>query len=218
MTTTPTTRVSYPRVKPRRAPRFELIAGNICLDFVNTLDDRRTEPKELLASYIDLVRFGEDIGLLTGSQVDRLFTRSYQSPDGAQDALRRARELREAIHDIFRAVIDKKPAPPGALGRLNADAQTANEHLHLKATEGGFEWSFDSLDRLDGMLWPLARAAADLLASDQLPLVRACSAKQCEWLFLDTSKNHQRRWCDMKQCGNRAKVQSFYARQRRAAD
>ena len=39
----------------RRAPRFELIAGNVALDFVNTLDDRPTQPKELLATYADLL-------------------------------------------------------------------------------------------------------------------------------------------------------------------
>jgi predicted RNA-binding Zn ribbon-like protein len=49
-----------------------------------------------------------------------------------------------------------------------------------------------------------------------LPFVRACSSKDCEWFFLDTSKNHHRRWCDMKRCGNRAKVRRFYAKKRTA--
>ena len=49
----------------RRPPRFELHADVLCLDFVNTLDDRPSEkPKELLRSYIDLARFGEDTGIL----------------------------------------------------------------------------------------------------------------------------------------------------------
>jgi predicted RNA-binding Zn ribbon-like protein len=64
------------------------------------------------------------------------------------------------------------------------------------------------------MLWPIVGSAAELLASDNLPLVRACSSKTCQWFFLDTSKNHRRRWCSMKLCGNRAKVRKFYARQR----
>ena len=59
-------------IKRRRPPRFELMAGSICLDFVNTLDDRFTgSPKELLKSYVDLARFGEDTGILTDVQVDR---------------------------------------------------------------------------------------------------------------------------------------------------
>jgi predicted RNA-binding Zn ribbon-like protein len=31
-------------------------------------------------------------------------------------------------------------------------------------------------------------------------------------LFLDTSRNHTRRWCDMKVCGNRMKARRFQAR------
>jgi predicted RNA-binding Zn ribbon-like protein len=84
---------------------------------------------------------------------------------------------------------------------------------------GHFEWEFDiKQDNLEAPLWPIARSAAEVLASDQLPFVRACASHTCEWLFLDESKNHRRRWCDMTKCGNRAKVRSFYNRQRNAQE
>ena len=44
--------------------------------------------------------------------------------------------------------------------------------------------------------------------------VRICGADDCLWIFLDTSKNRTRRWCDMKQCGNRMKARRFYERQK----
>ena len=201
----------------RRAPRFDLIAGNVAFDFVNTLDDRHIKPKELLSSYLDLARFAEDTGLLPPEEVDRLFERSQASPDEAEKALRWARELREAIHDVFWALIKEQPVPPAALARLNADAQSAAQYMRLMQVDDHFEWSFDDLGSFDGIMWRLAHAAAELLTSDHLPFVRACLAKDCEWFFLDTSKNHHRRWCDMKRCGNRAKVRRFYARQKRAA-
>jgi predicted RNA-binding Zn ribbon-like protein len=170
----------------------------------------------LLESYLDLARFGEDTGLLSEAQVDRLIERSYLDPAGAQKALLRGRQLREAIHDVFWEVMNKRPAPTGALGRLNADVQTAAGRMRVvPAKGGGFEWSFDDFGDLDSLLWPIARAAADLLAGDQLAYVRACSSKTCEWFFLDTSKNHHRRGCDMTSCGNRAKVQRFYVRKNR---
>jgi hypothetical protein len=38
----------------------------VCLDFVNTLDDRfSAEPKDMLLHYVDLARFAEDTGTLT---------------------------------------------------------------------------------------------------------------------------------------------------------
>jgi predicted RNA-binding Zn ribbon-like protein len=42
--------------------------------------------------------------------------------------------------------------------------------------------------------------------------VKDCGDPSCRWLFLDTSKNHTRRWCDMKTCGNRMKARRFQAR------
>jgi predicted RNA-binding Zn ribbon-like protein len=191
----------------------------VCLDFVNTLDDRFTpDAKELLKHYVDLARFAEDTGILPDQQVDRLMTRSMEQPDKAQRALASAIQLREAISDIFYALANKKAVPAAALAVLNSQAQEAAQHLTLVAGKKGFAWKFDA-DGYDlfAPLWPIARDAAQLLASERTEYVRACASKTCEWLFLDESKNHRRRWCDMTKCGNRAKVKRFYVRQKRSA-
>jgi predicted RNA-binding Zn ribbon-like protein len=205
-------------LKRRRPPRFELTGGAVCLDFVNTLDDRFSpEPKELLKHYVDLARFGEDTGILGDAQVDRLMTRSMQRPEEARRALASAVQLREAISEIFYALARKKPVPAAALVILNQHVQEGAQHLGLVAGRQHFEWKFES-DSYDlfAPLWPIARDAAELLASERLEYVRACASKTCEWLFLDESKNHRRRWCDMTKCGNRAKVRRFYVRKRKA--
>jgi len=200
----------------RRPPRFELIAGPVCLDFMNTLDDRFSNaPKELLKTYLDLARFAEDAQILDTYQVDRLFELSQREPKPAQHALEAAIQLREAMYQVFWAIVNKKPAPSSALFTLNQYVQAAAQHAQLVPVNDHFEWRFEEARRdLQAPLWPIARSAADLLASDQLALVRACASETCQWLFLDTSKNHQRRWCDMKLCGNRAKSQRFYDRKK----
>ena len=201
------------------APRFELTGGAVCLDFVNTLDDRfSAEPKELLPNYVDLARFAEDTGMLSDLQVDRLMTRSMQQPDTAKRTLASAIQLREAISAIFYALVRKKPVPAAALVILNQHVQEAAQHLALVAGRRHFEWKFES-DAYDlfAPLWPIARDAGELLASERLEFVRACASKTCEWLFLDESKNHRRRWCDMTKCGNRAKVRRFYTKRKKAA-
>ena len=209
----PANRNNIPKPRP---PRFELIAGALCLDFVNTLDDRFSdEPKELLNSYSDLARFGEDAGVLSGGQVEHLVERCLQSPARAKRALEAAIQMREAMHAVFWALVQKKPAPRTPLMILNSYAQEAARHMSLVQADGRFEWKVDEAgNEFDAPLWPIARSAAGLLASDQLGFVRACAAKTCEWLFLDESKNHRRRWCDMTKCGNRAKVSSFYKRKK----
>jgi predicted RNA-binding Zn ribbon-like protein len=44
--------------------------------------------------------------------------------------------------------------------------------------------------------------------------LRSCSNDRCLWLFLDKSRRHNRRWCDMRVCGNREKAKAFYARRK----
>ncbi len=205
-------------IQRRRPPRFELIAGNVALDFVNTLDDRYTTPKELLTSYGDLLRFCEDTGALPLDRVVKLIERGYMAQNEGLKILEQARGLREAIHDVFFAFLHKNPVPRAALARLNSYIQGAAEHMLLIPAQGFFEWKFDDFSGLAAPLWPITRAAGDLLSSDQLEYVRTCSSKTCEWMFLDTSKNHHRRWCDMTRCGNRAKVQRFYERQKKGSD
>lgn len=123
--------------------------------------------------------------------------------------------MREAMSEVFYALAREHPVPKAALAILNRYVQQAAQHARLVPAGGHFEWQFDpAQDNLESPLWPIARSAAELLASDQLQYVRACASPTCEWLFLDESKNHRRRWCDMTKCGNRAKVQNFYKRQR----
>jgi predicted RNA-binding Zn ribbon-like protein len=209
-----------------RPPVFELVAGNVCLDFINTLDNRPSgKPKELLKTYYDLALFGQDAGILTPAQLDFSWERVPLMPNEAADALRRAINLREALYAIFSAVMNKQSAPQLAMDRLNGNLHEAALHSHLvqpKIAQGKMpqverplQWRFDEMtSSFNAMLWPIVRAAADLLASIDVALVRACSSPTCQWLFLDTSKNHHRRWCSMKQCGNRAKVRRFYEKKK----
>jgi len=207
----------------RRAPRFELVSGNaICLDFTNTLDDRFSdEPKELLKDYVDLARFAEDTGALSAGYVDRLMEKSPMTPGESRHALEAAIQLRETMNTVFWAILNKKPVPAAALYTLNGYVQAAAQHLQLapknKNASGAFEWRFEETPlNFEAPMWPIARSAGELLASDQLQYIHACESKTCQWLFLDTSKNHRRRWCDMTKCGNRAKAQRFYNRKRKS--
>lgn len=58
-----------------------------------------------------------------------------------------------------------------------------------------------------------ARSALSLMAAREVERLRICP--NCDWLFLDRSKNRSRTWCDMAVCGNRAKARLHYARKRR---
>src|ERR1700676_2255014 len=105
-------------------PPFQLIAGNLALDFANTLDNRYSPagPTELLPSYGDLLRFAAQSKVFTVAQV-RGPRRPVPQPRGATSGakaavLRSAIRLREAIERISRAIAQ--------------DNAQANGHHHFR--------------------------------------------------------------------------------------
>ena len=200
------------------APIFEFTGNWLCLDFVNTVNDRPTpHPRELLTSYSNLVAWGQQAHIVTDDEAQRLLEKAAHYPKDASAILQRAIVLREAIHDIFFAIAEDISPSESNLAIFNTELAEAMSRASIVSKAGSFVWDWvGSGDALDCILWRVTRSAADLLISGELQDVRVCSAPDCQWLFLDTSKNHSRRWCDMKGCGNRAKVRRHYERKKQS--
>lgn len=203
--------------QPRPKTPFEYTGGNLCLDFANTVNYRTdTERrKELFTDYARLLQWGEESGAISRKTSDHLQQLAAEAPGNAQSALRAAIQLRDVIYDIFASITHRHGIPSTALAILNKAVQCAFEHAQIANSNRHFAWEWVLPERsLDAMTWPVARAAAELLTSGELALVRQCAAEDCAWLFLDKTKNHRRRWCDMKTCGNRSKARRYYQRQK----
>jgi predicted RNA-binding Zn ribbon-like protein len=204
-----------------RAPRPPArLGGLLCLDFVNTVDPRHdSDRREYLPDYRALVRWAEDVGLADQVTGRRLRTLAAEQPARARAVQRRALAFREALYEVFSAARRGAAPPPGALGTLDELLAEAAAMARLTPGPERFVWTFQPSDRLDQVLWPVARSAAELLTSDRLGRVRECPGDDgCGWLFLDTSKSGTRQWCSMRSCGNRAKVRRYSARHRTPAD
>jgi len=195
---------------------FEFVGGNPCLDFANTVNNRTaSHPEELLTDYFRLVRWGEEAGVITGKTAEQLRAAEQAAPGRARSTLRNAIALRDAIYDVFSAVAQQQTAPRTQLAVLNRAIHEAMKHTQIVYGNRQFTWEWLGPENsFDSVLWPVARAAVDLLTSEELLHVRRCAADSCAWLFLDTTKNHRRRWCEMKTCGNRAKAKAYYERQK----
>ncbi len=213
---------------PPESPR--LVGGRLCLDFVNTVAGRVPPRKprasgktggpigrDRLGAYPDLVRWSRRAGALTAGEAQELLGRSRRRPSHAAAAFRRAVRLREAIYGIFISVIKGWEAQASELEVLNRELAAARARERVVPGEEGFGWEWDRpTPGLDRMLWPVARSAAELLTSADLAFTRECQGEDCGWLFLDTSRNRTRRWCDMRDCGNLAKVRRFRRRRGKA--
>ena len=202
------------------AAALSLIGGRLCLDFANTVGSHAGEhPNEYLRSYRDLVAWGRHAGILTGAEERRLLEAAAGRPDEAGVVLDRAIVLREAIYRIFSAVAARRAPDDADLGTLNAALARALAHARIVPAGAGFAWAWrDEEGVLDRMLWPVARSAAELLTGGELDRVRECANDACGWLFVDLSRNRSRRWCDMRDCGNRAKAHRHYERVRQRAN
>jgi predicted RNA-binding Zn ribbon-like protein len=190
----------------------------LCLDFANTVHNRPVPAhrQDRLTDYSALVAWGSQTGVLTTRQARDLLHDATARPAAALRALRDGVRLREAIHGIFAAAAARRPPRRKDLRTLNAFVAEASHHLRIAVAADAFRWEWTNRrnEAFQQVLWPIARSAADLLTSDRLRSVRECEAEPCGWLFLDNSHSQRRRWCDMRLCGNRAKVRRFYDRQR----
>jgi len=193
------------------ATTLEIVGGELCLAFADTVDWRTSEhPEELLNSYRDLVAWGRDVGVLSDEEAGGLLAQAEERPVEADAALGRAIALREALYRILEGLADGRAVAVEDLEVLNGVLSEALARLRLVATPEGVVWAPGDEDALDRVVWPVARQAADLLTSGRLERVGRCPG--CGWLFLDHSRNRSRRWCTMEVCGNRAKARRYYER------
>ena len=193
----------------------KLIGGATCLDFVNTVGGWVRAPgrsrvkeyndtvlREKLPSAGDLVTWGRLAGVISGR--DRL---SVENPDAV---LARALSLRSALYRIFKATLEGWRPGSKDVAILNEELSVATAHQRLTYESRGFTWVWDIRpNAAERVLWVVSRSAAELLTSSVLAGLRQCPGDRCGWLFLDASRNHSRQWCDMRDCGNRAKVRRF---------
>ncbi|MGB6690192.1 MAG: CGNR zinc finger domain-containing protein [Terracidiphilus sp.] len=201
--------------KPIPGRIFKLVAGHPGLDFVNTLDwrFRPGEREELLESYGDVLDFVEQSRLLTAKQSREL--RRKTSAIAGDRVLAECEELREALADVIYAQLDGRRPGLASMKTLERSFQTARRRQNLAWSEPRFHWDWAGAEALPEFPFLLlARAASGLMLSEDFQKVRACDNPECRWLFLDTSKNRTRRWCDMKLCGNRMKARRFKAQHR----
>jgi predicted RNA-binding Zn ribbon-like protein len=160
-----------------------LVGGHLALDFANTIEPSRDH----IAAPGDLAAWARRAGI----------------PGAADEpTLARAHALRRAIYAVFRPIAEAADPAAEALETLQAFHAEAISAARL-LPDFTFAWEGD-------VLAPIAVAAVDLLRFGPVDRIKVCDG--CPWLFLDTSRNHSRRWCSMDDCGARTKMRRYRAR------
>jgi predicted RNA-binding Zn ribbon-like protein len=181
--------------------------------------DGSHDTHERLNSYEDVVAWFERKGVIRGAEAGTLRRAGQARPEQAEQVRLRAIALRETLYHLFAAIAAGKHPGARDLVALDAWLPQAYAQRRLAYRRGRFAWEGRAIpDALDRLLWPVVWSAADLLTSGLLARVRECQNEPCGWLFVDMSRNRSRRWCDMRDCGNRVKARRHYARLKQTRD
>jgi predicted RNA-binding Zn ribbon-like protein len=192
----------------------DLVGGDLAVDFVNTVTARDTTPSDWVDDYNALLRWAALTGAFTKKDLGKLGALVEAEPGLAAAALRRARALREALCSALYALIEERSPSSDALAVLDEARVLSVKAARLVHAGGRLtpQWSVER-SGLDLVAHVVTGRALDLLAAPELDRLRLCDGHDCGWVFIDTSKNGKRRWCDMATCGNTAKARRFAERQ-----
>ena len=172
---------------PHLPPRYDLpraAPGPLRLVqlFLNTTDHEHT--RELLGSPRALRAWLTEQGL------------DDPGPLGPA-ALRRAREVREALHSFaVTGKVDPALVEAARRARLSVDLEAAE----LAPDAPG----------IDGALGTVLAVVYDALRDGSWARLKTC--RNCGWAFWDESRNSSATWCSMQLCGNRLKVRRHRAK------
>src|SRR4051812_17573774 len=146
---------------------LRLLGGALCLDFVDSIENRAGHaPEDFLTSYPDLVRWGRHAGLVTDATASRLIARAATDEPAARKALHQALALRDALHRLFFAIATRRDPDPADLEELRRAYVDTMSAATLVPNDGRYTWDWQPDEqRLDQLLWPVARSAVDLLTA-----------------------------------------------------
>jgi predicted RNA-binding Zn ribbon-like protein len=202
---------------PSRPESIELIGGHPALDLVNTVSWRQDtdRTRENLAVPPDLLTWAHRAALLDKQHLTAMRLAIAEDPDMATRVLGQVHELREQLHHYLTGCIDHPSGEQeiregSPLHHALIDALTASSLAGAPA-----RWTLQAHDSLD-LPRILALHALDLIQTMPPDRLRRCEDDGCGWLFLDTTRNHSRRWCSSSDCGNRDRARRHYARNRTA--
>ncbi|WGF90505.1 CGNR zinc finger domain-containing protein [Marinivivus vitaminiproducens] len=192
----------------------ERVGGHVALDFANTAAGRDTgHPVEHLPDVAALTGRVEASGLLDEEAIARVRDALSVDPELGRRTYDEATRLREAIHRVGQALAHGQEPDPRHVRRIAGWAAEAFAKGTLARTEDGvFRLDCARTPPACALLGPLALAMVELLSSPDVRRIGQCEGEGCGWLFIDRSRTGNRRWCDMRTCGNRNKAKRHRAR------
>jgi predicted RNA-binding Zn ribbon-like protein len=212
MTTTPkpdmikkAARIAQPPATARtlipRALIAHQVGGHLALDFCNTAGEHLAErPDELLLDWESFLRWATQVALLGPESYFELLRHTEPLDEIVQ--------LREAVYRSGLAIAGARRLAKHDLTFIRERANARRPQIEFRGNVG--RWRPDPSDVSVQLCGVLAGEALSLFCSPKAARIGICDGGDCGWLFLDESRGKRRRWCDMNDCGSRAKARRYY--------
>jgi predicted RNA-binding Zn ribbon-like protein len=190
-------------------------AEELFIAFANTLEYERGQPVDSLPDVEALLAWLRERRLLSGRGLAAEAARLRRDGEEAARRVERFRQLRDVLHAIAADVNDSGHPTTAELRDLNHILRDGLHYHQIEMDPDSTRYTFAQVgDRLDQARATIASSLAQLLAEDSPSRLRVCANPGCRFLFIDRSPTGRRRWCDMRTCGNQAKVARHRARAR----
>ncbi len=188
-------------------PIANRIGGHLALDFCNTAGEHlATQPDEMLLDWESFLRWATQSGLIA----PQTYAELLHHPTPVDKIV----NLREANYRIGLAIARGDSIPRRDLLILHEHANAPKPTVVIG--QGSLRWQPTPQQAPEQLLAILASEALSLFCSPRSSHISICEGGLCGWLFLDESRGRRRRWCDMKDCGNRAKARRYYQQQHKS--
>ena len=177
------------------------VGGHLALDFCNTAGEHLAESfDELLLDWESFLRWATQVGLIGSESYFELL--KYPEP------LDEIIHLREAIYRVGLAIAGARRLSKPDVDFIRKRANAARPEIEFRDNRA--RWHPAPSHTSSQLCGVLAAEALSLFCSPQAARIGVCDGGNCGWLFLDESRGKRRRWCDMNDCGSRAKARRYY--------
>lgn len=190
-------------------------SDELFVDFANTLEWDRGEPTDGIPDAESLLTWLRRRGLISERGRAAESARLRRDPAEAERRVDRFRHLRTLLHAVAARTSAGQAPTVAQLRELNHILRHGLHYHQLRVDRDKARYMLAQVgDRLDQARATIASGLAQFLADQTADRLRTCANEGCRYLFVDRSPAGRRRWCDMRTCGNQAKVARHRARAR----
>ncbi len=194
--------------------KISLMGGVLCFDFINTVHDRVNLPSyDYLPDYQAFIYWNKRLKVVPVNKIKRLESFSMRNSGLAGKTLSEIKKRREILYKFFSSVASGYRIDSNLLIKFNAILSASFKHIQFVYSKGTLTVSWDNRKvNLYEPFWVIIKSAFDVISSENFQRIKEC--RECGWIFLDTTKNNNRRWCNMLTCGAKNKARTYYQKHR----